>query len=126
MADGQAFDYLAFDASEDADGHGSFDAMASVTAAQWPALEAEVLQVLAWAETTFPHARGPLDDGGAWDYELQAVEEVATTLDVEVDVGGAGLQVRRGATGAPRTTLSLTLSGDAQFRAAFSAAFDLG
>ncbi|MDB5751995.1 MAG: hypothetical protein JWP65_2416 [Ramlibacter sp.] len=117
--------YLDFDASEDAEGCGSFDAMASVAPPQWNALQQEVLGVLAWAEDAFPGARGPLEEGGAWDFELQAVEEVATALQVEPDAGGRTLQVRRGATGAPRTTLSLTLSGSAQFCAAFRDAFGL-
>ena len=117
--------YLDFDASEDADGHGSFDAMAAVTTAQWPALQAEVLAVLAWAEDTFPGARAPLEEGGSWDCELQAVEEVATTLQVEPDAGGRQLLLRRGATGAPRTTLSFTLTGSAEFCSAFREAFGL-
>lgn len=116
-------DYLDFDISEDADGHGSFDAMAAVTPAQWPALQAEVLRVLAWAEDTFPGARAPLEEGGTWDCELQAVEEVATTLHVEPDADGRALVVRRGPTGAPRTTLSFTLGGNAEFCAAFREAF---
>ena len=41
--------YLDFDYSEDADGTGTFDAMASVLPAQLPALHAEITQVLAWA-----------------------------------------------------------------------------
>ncbi|RYY92643.1 MAG: hypothetical protein EOO24_28565 [Comamonadaceae bacterium] len=120
-----ALAYLDFDFSEDAEGLGSFDAMASVTAAQWPALQAEVLGVLAWADDAFPYARAPLDEGGSWDYELQGVEEVATTLAIEVDVQGAGLRVTRGATGAPRTTVSLTVSGNVQFCDAFRNAFGI-
>lgn len=117
--------YLDFDFSEDAEGHGSFDAMAAVAPAQWPALQAEVLRVLAWAEDAFPQARGPLEEGGTWDFELQAVEEVATTLHLQPDDAGRALQVARGATGAPRTTLSFTLSGTPQFCDALRAAFAL-
>jgi len=117
--------YLDFDFSGDAEGHGSFDAMAAVAPAQWPALQAEVLRVLAWAEEAFPRARGPLEEGGTWDFELQAVEEVATTLHLVPDEAGRVLKVARGATGAPRTTLSLTLSGTPQFCDALRAAFGL-
>lgn len=125
MAEPAPLAWLDFDFSEDADGHGSFDAMAAVAPAQWPALQAEVLRVLAWAEDTFPQARGPLEEGGTWDFELQAVEEVATTLHVEVDVPARALQVQRGATGAPRTTLSITLTGTPEFCAGLRQAFAL-
>ena len=117
--------YLEFDYSEDAQGHGSFDAMDSVVPAQLPALQAEVLRVLAWAHRDFPGERGGLDDGGDWDYELQGVQETATTLEVEYDPAAGALTMTPGATGVPRTTLSLTLSGTPQFCEAFRAAFDL-
>lgn len=118
-------DYLDFDYSEDADGHGSFDAMASAAPAQLPALQAEVLRVLQWAERAFPQARGPLDEGGEWDYELQAVEEVATTLLARVDAAAGRLELQRQASGAPRVTLSLTLGGTPAFCAALRGAFGL-
>ena len=62
--------YLEFDYSEDADGHGSFDAMASVMPAQLAALQAEVISVLAWAHREFEGRRGPLDEGAEWDLSL--------------------------------------------------------
>ena len=114
--------YLEFDYSEDADGHGSFDAMASAGPAQLAALEAEVMQVLAWAHRG-PGRRGPLDEGGEWDYELQGVQEVATTLDVAYDPSAPRLALEPGSTGAPRVTLSLTISGTPQFCDAFRAQF---
>jgi hypothetical protein len=117
--------YLEFDYSEDAQGQGSFDAMASAAPAQLPALQAEILGVLAWAESEFPQARGALEEGGSWDCELQGVEEVATTLEPRFDPRAGRLQLERGATGAPRVTLSLTLTGSPQFCAAFRAAFAL-
>ena len=116
-------DYLDFDFSEDADGHGSFDAMASAAPAQLAALQAEVLRVLEWAHHDFAGQRGPLDDGGDWDYELQGVQEIATPLEVRYDPAAVRLQLEPGATGAPRVTLSLTLSGTPQFCAAFRDAF---
>jgi hypothetical protein len=117
--------YLDFDYSEDAQGHGSFDAMASAAAAQLPALQAEVLHVLDWAHRDFAGTRAPLDEGGDWDYELQGVQEVATTLDLRYDPQAGQLQVQPGATGAPRVTLSLTVSGTPEFCAAFRQAFGL-
>jgi hypothetical protein len=44
--------YLDFDYSEDEQGWGNFDAMASVLPPQRPALQAELAQVLNWAHAT--------------------------------------------------------------------------
>lgn len=118
--------YLDFDFSEDAQGQGSFDAMASATPAQLPALQAEVLRVLDWAHRDFGGVRGPLDEGGDWDCELQGVQETATTLDLQYDAQARRLLLQPGATGAPRVTLSLTLSGTPAFCAAFREKFGLG
>lgn len=63
--------YLIFDASDDGEGLGSWEAMASVQPDQWPALQAEVRSVLDWAEAHSPGPRGPLDEGGAWDADEQ-------------------------------------------------------
>ena len=117
--------YLEFDFSLDADGHGSFDAMASAGPAQLAALEAEVMRVLAWAFADFAGRRGPLDEGGEWDYELQGVQEVATTLDVAYDPSAPRLALESGSTGTPRVTLSLTVSGTPQFCDAFRAEFEV-
>lgn len=114
--------YLDFDRSEDAEGHGSFDAMASVAPAQWPALQDEVLRVLDWARRGFGLPQ-PLDEGGLWDVELQGVREVATTLHVRWAPEAGTLDLQPGATGAPRTTLSLTLTGTLEFCEAFRHAF---
>ncbi len=63
--------YLIFDASDDGEGTGSWDAMASVRASQLPQVLAEVHAVLAWAESSSPGPRGPLDEGGLWDSDHQ-------------------------------------------------------
>lgn len=115
--------YLVFDYSEDAEGHGSFDAMASALPAQAVALQTEVQQVLAWAHQQFPNAQGPLEDGGEWDHELQGTQEVATSLAVTYDAAASRLQWQPGTPGAPRLTLSITLSGTPAFCAAFRDAF---
>ncbi len=117
--------FLDFDYTEGDDGHGSFDAMAAVTPSQWPALQAEVLQVLRWAHHEFPGARGALDDGGQWDVELQGVREAPTPLDLRYDEGDSALRVTEGAPGQPRITLSLTLSGTPAFCAALREAFTI-
>ena len=112
--------YLEFDFSEDADGHGTFDAMASATAGQWPALQAEIVAVLDWAQRSFG-APGPLDEGGEWDVELQGVREVPTPLAVRYAPGT--LEVKSLASGEPRTTVSVTLTGTAAFCEALRDAF---
>lgn len=117
-------DYLDFDASEDEAGACTFDAMAAVSAAHWPRLEAELLQVLAWAQDAFGPP-SPLDEGGDWDCELQAVEETATPLDAHWSPGARGIALQRGPSAPPRISFSLTLSGSPAFGAAFRAAFGL-
>ncbi len=116
-------DYLDFDYTEDEDGHGSLDAMAAVAPAQWPALLAEVQRVLAWAHREFPGARGALEEGGQWDFELQGVREVPTPLDLRFDEGTGQVKASQGTPGQPRLTLSLTLSGTPAFCAALREAF---
>ena len=67
--------YLDFDYSEDTEGHGTFDAMASTSPEKTPEVHAEIAQVLAWAEATFPDSRGALDEGGTWDCDLQETRD---------------------------------------------------
>lgn len=67
--------YLIFEASDDGDGTGSWDAMASVRPAALPQVLAEVRTVLAWADANSPGPRGPLDDGGVWDADLHQQTE---------------------------------------------------
>jgi hypothetical protein len=115
-------DYLDFDFSGEAEGGGSFDAMAAVTPAQWPALQAEVLQVLDWAYRQFG-APAALEDGGDWDYALDGVREVATPLAVRYTRGAPDLDLQPGEPGAPRLVLTLTLAGSEPFCEAFRQAF---
>ena len=69
--------------------------------------------------------RAPLDDGGDWDFELQGVQEVPSPVAIDYDEAAGRLELRPGAPGAPRTTLSLTLSGTPAFCEAFRRAFAL-
>lgn len=92
--------FLNFEASEDGHGLVCLEAMASTSAAQHPAVMAEVAQVLDWAWQAFPHSHGPLDEGMDWQHELQQ----------QVEAGGWH-------------SVSLTLAGTPQFMAAFQAAF---
>ena len=115
--------YLDFEFSGDAHGHGSFDAMAAAAPAQLALLQAEVVRVLAWAERRF----GPPapDEGGEWDYALHGVREVAIPLDVRWRPGAAQLEFTPGEADPPRVTITLTLSGSEGFCAAFREAFAL-
>lgn len=100
--------YLVFDFSEDPDGVGSFDALASVGAGHWPALQAEVAQVLDWARRDWGEP-SPVDEGGAWDAEVQETQEAEPVA--------GGVQTRY--------TLSLTLCGSPAFCAAVRERFGL-
>jgi hypothetical protein len=114
--------YLEFDFSGDEEGHGSFDAMASVPPAQFPALQAEVLRVLGWAERAFGPAAA-LEEGGEWDYELQGTRENTTPL--RVLYGAGGLDLHDAAPATARITLSLTVGGTPAFCEALRGAFGL-
>jgi hypothetical protein len=75
--------YLIFDASDDGEGNGTWEAMASVYAADLPAVLAEAQAVLAAAERRAPGPRGPLDEDGVWDAALDQHpdgERTAVTL----------------------------------------------
>lgn len=117
--------YLDFDYSEDAEGTGTFDAMASALPAQLPALRAEIAQVLAWAHQEFPGACAPLEDGGLWQYDLQGVQEASTPLSLAFDPALGSLHTAAGTPAPVRTTLSLSLSGLAPFCTALREAFGL-
>lgn len=97
-------DYLDFDFSDEEDGRGSFDAMASVTAERLPAVRAEIDAVLAWAGEAFgPNSEA--GDDGEWDFEANETVE-------------AGAQ--------PRTTVTFTLGGSPTFCDAFRDKFEIG
>lgn len=119
-------DYLDFDVSDEADGSGSFDAVASVGPQQLAAVHAEIIDVLDWAHAAFAGQRAPLDDGGAWDFDLQSVQEWSLAETLTYDKGSGQLDVRPGTAGAPRHTVSLSIVGSADFCDAFRAQFDLG
>lgn len=118
-------DYLDFDYSEDDEGTGSWDALASVTSERLPALSEEVQQLLRWAHR-FAGRRGPVEDGGDWDYDLQAQQDDGQPLPVSYDPATGRLQLAA-QPGQPgqRTTLSLTLSASAAFSQALRERFEL-
>ena len=117
--------YLDFDFSEDDEGTATWDAMASATPPQWPALLDEVAQVLGWAHDRFAGQRGPVEEGGDWDFDLQCVQEVVTPQHLHYDPDEQVLRVQNGNASNQRHTLSLSLSGSAQFSAALREHFGL-
>lgn len=117
--------YLIFDTSDDGEGTGTWDAMASVAAPQRAAVHAEIAAVLAWAHRAFAGERGPLDDGGRWDYDLQETEDTATPWHLAFDDATGQLNAQAGRAGVPRHTVTLSISGDADFGAALRERFAL-
>lgn len=117
--------YLDFDYSEDEDGTGTFDAMASVLPGKLAALQAEIAAVLAWAHAQWPDACGPLEEGGVWQYDLQAWQEVSTPLELSFDVAQGQLRAAPGVAAPPRTTVTLTLSGSEAFCQALRSQFSI-
>lgn len=116
--------YLTFDFSEADDGSGSFDAMASVPPRALPALEAEIARVLDWAYASFPDAGpGPLEEGFAWDVDLQATSESSTQQRVRYFPGAHRFERESLGSQTLRHTLTLTLAGQADFCAAFREEF---
>ena len=118
--------FLDFDCSDDGDGLFTFDAMASVAASDWPALQAEVTRVLDWAHRGFAGVRGALDEDGDWDYDLQGGQETLAPLLLDFEASAGHLACRVQPPMPPRYTLSLTLSGTSAFAAALSECFALG
>jgi len=107
--------YLEFDYSEDDEGTGTWDAMASVTEPHLPALHAEIAEVLGWAHTAFKDQHGPIEDGAAWDYDLQAVREVSTVQTLAFDETTHQLVASAGPPALPRHTVTLSISGTTAF-----------
>ena len=88
------------DASDGAQGRGSREGVARVRtddAAQGAALRAEVAALLAFVERRSPGPRGPEEEGGVWDVQVDETAEpswlcVALTLTGPWDWGEALLR----------------------------------
>lgn len=113
--------FLDFDHAEDTDGHHTFEAMAVVSAVQWPALQAEVQAVLRWAGEHFPAGPQPLDDGGDWDADLHGALETVQPLvfDLTSAAQADGLRAQPQGQAQQRHSLTFTVSGTAAFAAAW-------
>ena len=116
-------EYLEFDYSEDEEGTGTWDAMASVKAERVPTLAAEITQLLQWAQRQFAGRQGAVEEGMDWDYDLQSQDDDGQPLPVHLDKANAQWTLQASATG--YTTVSLSLSGSAQFGDALRDAFGL-
>ena len=116
-------DYLDFDYSEDEEGTGTWDAMASVKAERVPALAAEIAQLLRWANQQFSGRQGAAEDGFDWDYDLQAQDDDGEPLPARFDKATGQLNLQASATGF--TTVNLSISGSAHFGDALREAFEL-
>lgn len=116
-------DYLDFDYSEDEEGTGTWDAMASVKAERVAALATEIAQLLRWANQKFAGRQGAAEDGFDWDYDLQAQDDDGEPLPARFDKATGQLNLQASATGF--TTVNLSISGSAHFGDALREAFEL-
>ena len=121
-----SLNYLDFDYSEDEQGNGTFDAMASTPAQQVAAVRAEMARVLDWAHATFPDMRAPLDEGGEWDYHLEGQQEWTAQEAIGYDEVTGKFSSQLGPAGVPRHTVTLSIGGSPQFCEAFRQRFRLG
>lgn len=117
--------YLDFDYSDSESGAGTFDALASCTADQLPALHAELHVVLAWAHEAFAGLRGDIDQAGEWDYALTSQREWTAADQLDYDEAKQTLTSHAQAPAPPRHTLSISLSGRPAFCEAFRERFGL-
>ena len=111
--------FLEFDYSEDTAGQATFDALVTVDPGQWPALQREVSTLLAWAQATFPDGPASLDDGAAWDCQLDGRLETEQPLALDWPGAGETLNARPQGRATQRHTVQLTLSGTPAFADAF-------
>jgi hypothetical protein len=117
--------YLDFDYCEDEQGWGTFDAVASTLAPQVAAVQAEIAQVLDWAHTAFPNLRAPLDEGGEWDFNLQGQQEWSAHEVLHYHPQTHQFSSHLNPAGPARHTVTLSLSGSAQFCDALRQQFGL-
>ena len=97
--------FLEWDRLEDSDGLGTWTALANPSAGHTLALLDEVRNLLAHLQGQLGPA-GPLDDGHAWDMDLQIHDEAGTALCLDAPPQAL-----------PRVTLALTLCGHARLSA---------
>jgi len=118
-----ALQFLEFDYSEDEEGVGTWDAMASVPAQRLGALVAELESILGWAHAAFGHALGPQEEGGLWQYDLQCEQEGRPLQELRYDLQQGSIHPAPAPCAHGRVTLNFSLSGAANFGEAFTARF---
>jgi hypothetical protein len=123
MSENPPLMFLDFEFSEDEQGWGTFDAMASTGPQQVATVRAEIAQVLAWAHASFPDMRAPLDEGGEWDFNLQGQQESSAHESIDFDEHSGRITSHLSPAGPTRHTVTLSLSGSPQFCDAFRAEF---
>lgn len=116
---------LDFDYSEDDDGLGTFEAVASTWPEQVAAVQAEIARVLDWAHGVYPGIRGAVDEGADWDYDLHGMLEFTAPETILYDEGTRSFSVRAGPAGRPRHTVTLAIGGSGEFCHAFRQQFGL-
>ncbi|GAA6143757.1 hypothetical protein [Hydrogenophaga sp. 5NK40-0174] len=62
--------YFVFDASDDGEGSGAWEAVASVRADGVEPARLEALRIEAQALSDAPGPRGPMEEGGVWDLDI--------------------------------------------------------
>ncbi|MDQ3059602.1 MAG: hypothetical protein M3R45_08750 [Pseudomonadota bacterium] len=117
--------YLNFDYAEDAEGVGTFEAVASTWPEQVSAVQREIALVLDWAYQAFAGQLGPVGEGGEWDYDLHGLREFTAPETMAYNPATRQFAVQAAAPGKPRHTVTLTLSGTDGFCAAFRREFGL-
>lgn len=118
--------FLDFDYSEDAEGTATWDTVACVPATRLRELEREVITVLAWAHAEFGELRGPIESGGAWDYDLQCERAGQPLLVLSYAPQSQQLIPLLRPSPDERVTLTLSLSAGLAFSTAFEARFEPG
>ena len=123
--------FLIFDSHASTEEVTTFEAMATVTEARWPALQAELASVLAWCHAWGgAHGAaqpGALDEGGEWDHELLVTRELSETLTARFEPQHAepaqALALAPAGDVITRWIATLTVSGRDAFAADFQAQF---
>lgn len=119
-----SLNYLNFDYAEDTEGVGTLEAMASTWSHQVLAVQAEIARVLGWCYATL-RQRGPLEEGGDWDYDLQGMQEFTTPETIQYDEATRQLSVQVGPAGRPRHTVTVAITGSSEFCSEFRRHFAL-
>ena len=69
--------------------------------------------------------RGPVAEGGDWDYDLHSVREFTAPEQISYDAATGSLTMQAGIPAKPRHTVTLLVSARDEFCSAFRQAFGL-